>query len=732
MTKARFSILFLCAIAFASLLQAAKPRRWMVSSANDFLAGDFEGTSLSSDGRIFLAPGQEMVLDTDQPLIHAAVADKSGNLFVATGNEGKIFRLPRRGDGEEWADLEEKGVFALAVDSSNRLYAGVSPGGKVYRIAGKGQVEAFFDSGAKFLWDLVFDERDNLYVATGPKGQVFQVDPQGKRDLYYDSAETHVISLARDLEGRLVAGTAPGGQLIRIDRKGAGFVLFDSSMEEVRGIVSDRYGNLYAAGLSFQDGKTPASKPAAPAPEKKGADSNGDEEETITVASGRKGKRLEVYRHSRSGLIETIYSADDELAFDLLVRDDGTVLVATNQKGRVLALTPDRLVRLVAQTPNDQATVLVDVEGTLYAATSNLGKVYRLGVSPGDRGVYESKALDAGMPAQWGKIRWSVDSPRDTLPRFRTRSGNTEKPDSTWSDWSEPLSEAGGAQIASPSARFLQWKVEFSRAAGDNALLGQANAIRWVEINYQQRNVAPLVQELTIQPPGTSLVKLPVAANPASVALGGPDDAHLYALPDVVRKLGLPTVTPPPQKIFIPGARSITWSAKDENDDDLVYSLFLKQADEKEWKLLAADRTDSFFTMDGASFPAGRYQVRVVASDHLSNPPASALKGDLISPPFVLSNDPPRLETDAPQTGAKKAEIRFRAKTQVSSIYQAEYSLDGGPWSIVSPEDGIADSPEESFLLELDDLSAGEHIVVLRIVDSVGNLGTGRVMLRVP
>ncbi len=719
--------------------EAARPKRWLVSSAQDFLAGDFKDAYVSSDGRLLLAPTLEEVLDTEQPVIHAAVADKSGNLFVATGNDGKIFRIPRRGSGEQWADLEENGVIALAVDSQNRLYAGTSPGGKVYRIAGQNQAEAFFEADDKFLWDMLFDERDQLYVATGPRGRVVRVDAGGNGQVFYDSSEQHVISLARDLDGNLIAGTAPGGQLIRISAAGKGFVLYDSEMEEVRGLEVDRYGNLYAAALSFANGKPAAAAAAAAtvtvtarAPAKT-EQKNGapDEEQTIRLAGDRKGKRLEVFRVDREGLVETLYGADDALAFDLLVWDDGSLLVGTSDKGRVLAVSPQRLVRLVAQTPDDQATVLVNVEGTLYVASSNLGKVYRLGPSAAAKGTYESRSFDAGMLARWGKLRWNVDDPQPTPPKWRTRSGNTKKPDGTWSEWSDPLEDSGGSQISSPEARYLQVQVEFSRPSGDSSLLSTANGVRWFEVHYLQRNLAPRVDELTVLPPGTALMKLPAAANPASVALGGPDDAHLYVLPEVVRSLGQPTITPPPQKVFVPGARSLTWKAQDANDDDLVYTLHYRRVDERGWKPLASDWKDTFYTIDGASLPSGMYEVKVVASDHLSNPPEMAQKGELVSPPFVLANAAPRLETSAPQVSGNRAEVRFVASSEATAIYQAEYSLDGKAWTVLFPEDGIADSSRESFRLTLQDLAPGEHVLALRAVDAAGNLGTGRVVFEV-
>ena len=44
---------------------------------------------------------------------------------------------------------------------------------------------------------------------------------------------------------------------------------------------------------------------------------------------------------------------------------------------------------------------------------------------------------------------------------------------------------------------------------------------------------------------------------------------------------------------------------------------------------------------------------------------------------------------------------------------------------------GLADSTRESFRLTLEDLSRGEHVLALRVVDAAGNLGTGRILFQV-
>jgi hypothetical protein len=42
----------------------------------------------------------------------------------------------------------------------------------------------------------------------------------------------------------------------------------------------------------------------------------------------------------------------------------------------------------------------------------------------------------------------------------------------------------------------------------------------------------------------------------------------------------------------------------------------------------------------------------------------------------------------------------------------------------------VIDSLRESFVLDLNNLSAGEHVVVIRVADSANNNGVAKVILR--
>ena len=70
-------------------------------------------------------------------------------------------------------------------------------------------------------------------------------------------------------------------------------------------------------------------------------------------------------------------------------------------------------------------------------------------------------------------------------------------------------------------------------------------------------------------------------------------------------------------------------------------------------------------------------------------------------------------------------EITFRAQDPGGRVARVEYALNGKVWRTVAPLDGVADSAEEDYRLEIDPsaLEGSSRHVVLRITDAAGNLG---------
>jgi hypothetical protein len=715
MNKNCFLLLGIFLLFSENFLQATRPDRWTISTQAQFLEGELNGVSVTSDGKLVLAPALKLITDTGEAYIYATIVDRTGDLYLGSGNNGKIFRITPAGEQTLWTTMDRPGVYALAVDSQNQIYAANGPNAKVYRLNGQGQPKLFFDPQQHYIWSLLVDKANNLLVGTGPNGVIYKVTPEGHSEVFYDSKESHIITLEWDLEDNLLAGTAPGGLLLRITQDGSPFVLYDSPLSEIKTIALDRYGNIYFAALA-----TPNNMQTSSILTNSAAETTTDLE---TIGKEHSANTMKVYKLDKENLVETLYSSNHQIGFDLLVRSNGNLLLATGNKGQIISIDPLKRLTHLSQTSHEQITQLLENNNTIYVTTSNLGTLLQLQSQPSENGVYLSKVFDAGMLTRWGMIKWQISDPGPSPLKVYTRSGNTEVPDETWQDWSNPYTNANGDHVTSRPARFLQWKIGFSENQLGTALSTLQNAVDLVTVSYMQYNMAPRLTSLTINPPGVAFSPNLSAGTSGGLVPGGPDRVHFRSLPPSIRSLDTPTTTSP-RKLYIPGARTISWSANDPNSDDLSYSIYYRDQKGKTWKTLKRGLFETYYTIDGVSLPDGSYQIKVVVTDAPSNPTNEARKNEMVSKPFVITNSTPVVILNSTYIEGRSISLPFVAKTHGSTIYQAEYAVNAGDWHIVFPEDGIADSESEHFTLILNNLKKGEHAIAVRIVDSIGNITT--------
>ncbi len=178
------------------------------------------------------------------------------------------------------------------------------------------------------------------------------------------------------------------------------------------------------------------------------------------------------------------------------------------------------------------------------------------------------------------------------------------------------------------------------------------------------------------------------------------------------------TLTPAMQ--FAKGYMGARWMAADPNGDSLVYKVEIRGVNERQWKLLKDKVPEKYYSWDSTAFPDGEYRIRVTASDAPSNPPAEALTGSLESDPFIVDNTPPRITGLTAARNAGKLQVHWHAADALNHIEKAEYSLDGGDWTLVAPATGISDSLELDYDVAVD-AGPGEHTIAVRVEDAYAN-----------
>ena len=738
-------------------------RTWEQSKFEDLTKGSATGVAIRSAGGLELAPSFKLLYATPSTYIWAVAADESGNVYAATGSPARVYRITPDGSATIIFEPQELQVQTLEVGPHGVIYAATAPDGKVYKIesrpqekgARKGsgkssekeaQKEApkdlpkdpakpaldpswtsseYFAPGTKYIWDLVLDKSGNLYVATGDHGEIYKVTPKGEHSLFFKSDDTHIRVLALDGQGNLIAGTDGSGLVYRISPAGDGFVLYSAPKKEITALALDRAGNIYAAGVGEK--RSGASSPPSGGSSSalsmgSGSADSGPPSSGMTLnpttstphvgpfpfPGGSSNGGSDVYRIAADGSPSRIWTSHEDIVYALAFDSHEKLLAGTGNRGHVFSIDGQDEFSDLLKAPASQVTGFAKAPvGGLYAASSNLGKIFLLGPGPESEGIYESDVFDAKVFSRWGRAEFRVAGNVELL----ARSGNVDNPDRNWSLWKQ-ADLAKDSAMGVPPARYAQWK----------AVLHAGNtkpAVNTVTLNYLPKNVAPEIDDVS--------VLMGVRYQPLAKSTG------LSLSTDVTSSSGSHFDSPVPST-HDRDSIGVKWNAHDDNDDQLVYSVYYRGDGETRWLLLKDNLTDKAYSFDASLLPDGGYTIKVVASDAPSHSPGEALTAIKESRRFEVDTTPPRVENLTAAVEANQIHVRFRAEDGFSNIKRAEYSIDAGDWKYVEPIGQLSDARTEDydFIVPLDAAkdAGSEHVVVVRVYDKYENMGAAKTLLK--
>lgn len=754
--------LVVCGVATTSV--ADHTRRWRQSTYEEFLKGTAKGVAVRSDGHLELAPKFTLVADADASYLWSLRTDAAGNLYAGGGSPAKVFRFDESGKPKTVFESTDLLAECIAFDAKGALYVGTSPDGKVYKVSASGEKSVFFEPKTKYIWDLAFGADGTLYVATGDKGQVFAVSPDGKGEVYYASDEAHIKVLAFDAKGNLLAGTEPNGRVLRISREEEkdrkkkrepggtkGFVIYETAKREVTSLVTGPDGSLYVAAIGEKSRGGGIGTPSTiiTTPQGTTTIANVQPQGVAAIAAPfiafPQAISSSVYRISPEGVPEEIWGSRDDVVYALGLNSDGRLLAGTGNIGALLVIDGRGVYAQVAKSGSSQITGISRAsDGKVYLCTANPGKVFSLGPEFEPEGTFESQSFDAKLYSQWGRIEWwgapglaatekNAKESKEPRLEFYVRSGNTEDPGKEWSPWYGPYT-ASDTPVGAPAARFLQWKaVIHNGRPGDG--------IDWVSVAYLPKNVAPVIDGIAMQDPGVrAQAPMGIVGQPGNVTLKQPPTFNPAAVGPIGVIITAPTTKfeVQPQGTMQKGYQSVLWSAHDDNDDELKFSVYFRGENQKDWLLLKDNLDQRFYSWDTASMPDGAYYLKIAATDAPSNPPAQALTAERESERFEVDNTTPTISKieASPRGNAEGSkgisyDFQFTASHPTSSIEKAQYSVDGGEWTLVAPEKGISDYKTETYSFTVRGLGAGEHTIAVRAYDRFENVGAGKTTIQV-
>lgn len=656
------SALSLSAVCFWSdISSAVGTRHFVIETAKDFKAGELEGVAVDSQG--FLKAGWDLgaVEVSGADNIWAAM-EHGGDLWLATGSEGKLIRV-QAGKASEVAKADAMAITSI-VRAFDKTIVGTMPGGKLYELKDDKLVEFSALKDGDHIWGLSYDAQAKaLFAVTGPEGKLFRVTADGTAQVYFDAEQSHLVSVLAH-EGKVYVGSSDEARLYEVTGPGRARVIYDFSTTEVRAIAAAEKGGLYVVVNELKGGaRSGSTDKTSP---------NGPSKASPQSGSGS------VYLIDAQGHPEKLYEDSSDHIVSLVVDAEGRPVLGTGGEGRVVRLMPHHQSVVLADVDERQVSRVIFSGDKGWVLSSDPVVAHPIMGVGGKSATWTSEVLDAGIRARFGQISWAASGKVE----LSTRTGNTQKPDETWSDWSAPLSKA--SQVTSADGRYLQVRARL--------LDGDKSEVRRIDVPFVTDNLRAVVTD--------------VSAKALAITSGSTG----------VVESGSPLEGKASSKV------KLSWTVDNPDEDSLRYRVEYRLEDSASW-FDALDpgsvHTSSSYDWDTENLPEGKYRVRVTATDELSNPPLRVKRHHFQSQQILVDNTAPQLT----KLALNGRTLVGTAVDGIGPIQRFELRIAGSPeWVPFEPQDGIFDESSEDFSLDLQEFTVAEKaLITVRVFDTAGN-----------
>lgn len=170
--------------------------------------------------------GQSSVIFEPQELqVQTLVVESSNLIYAATNPDGKVYRIERHAApastpkgteakalpaADSWSasvyfDPGTKYIWDIELDGAGNLYVATGDHGEIYRVTPKGEHSVFFKSDEAHIRVLAFDPKGNLIAGSDGSGLVYRISPSGEAFVLYSAPKREITALAIDHEGNIYA-----------------------------------------------------------------------------------------------------------------------------------------------------------------------------------------------------------------------------------------------------------------------------------------------------------------------------------------------------------------------------------------------------------------------------------------------------------------------------------------------------------------------------------------------
>lgn len=412
--------------------------------------------------------------------IFAMAADVTGRLLAAvSGDTCKLMRLEKGEMQTIFEPNDVKYIFAIAIDNAGNIYLATGPQGRLYKLDPLAEnPKIVYESRDKNILSLAIDPNDFVYAGSDDRGLVYKINPKtNSASVLYDSDQPEITALLFTENGDLYAA-ATSAKITQAQPELPPQLPLAGRPEpktEIPETTGESQRKLQIANTKSQDDeKTP-------------------QKEIATIKLPKLTEASYVYRITKDGYVTDIFS--ETAVFFCMAAQQNKLLVGTGNSGRTFTIDPasEEQALIYEDQQAAQITAVAVDEDVVYLGTANPAKLIKLAKTFAAEGTYTSDLIDAGQPAKWGKLQIEADIPQNCKVLVASRSGNVKDiNDPTFSQWSDPTEVTEPLQLQCPLGRFCQYRLVLKSEDGQKSPL-----IREIAVANTVPNLAPKVESVT-------------------------------------------------------------------------------------------------------------------------------------------------------------------------------------------------------------------------------------------
>ena len=202
---------------------ATLPSTYVWAIASDRAGNVYAATGSPARVYCITPDGESSTIFEPQELqVQSLVVDKNGALFAATAPDGKVYRIepPKAASSAAKTDTTKswsatpyfepgtKYIWDLVLDSAGNLYVATGDHGEIYRVTANGQHSLFFKSDEVHIRVLALDPKGNLIAGSDGSGLIYRIAPNGEAFVLYSAPKKEITALAVDGSGNIYAAGA--------------------------------------------------------------------------------------------------------------------------------------------------------------------------------------------------------------------------------------------------------------------------------------------------------------------------------------------------------------------------------------------------------------------------------------------------------------------------------------------------------------------------------------------